>query len=122
MKCDDNETPAIYTGEDIEVAIDLVDVNFADLTEVIVGVVIDKVLKKTMKKTNAPGPTQVLAHPTIPTMCLVRLFRTETQTWAPGILSMEVTLRFVDSAFAAGKNSIFKDNIVLFQNAYTKSA
>lgn len=112
---------AVYTGEDIEVVIDLVDSNFADLTDVIVGVVVNKVLVKTCKKSSSAA-NQVIAHPTNPTMCKIRLFRSETQTWAPGMLSMEVTKKATDSGFPQGKHTVYKDNIVLFQNAYTKNA
>ncbi len=111
----------VYTGEDIEIVIDLVDEIFADLNDVIVGVVVNKVLVKTLKKT-ASGALQVLPHETDPAKCVVRLFRSETKTWAPGLLSMEVTLVSGSSSFPLGKHSIFKENIVLFSNALTKTA
>lgn len=112
---------AVYTGEDVEVVIDLVEENFADMVDVIVGVVVNKILVKTFKKT-LTGATAVVAHPTEPTMCIVRLFRSETKTWAPGPLSMEVTKVMADSDFPLGKHTVFKENIVLFSNAYTKNA
>lgn len=111
---------AVYTGEDTEIVIDLVDVNFADLVDLIVGVVVGKVLVKTCKKTGS-GATQVVAH-SEPTKCIVRLFRSETKTWAPGLLSMEVTTVGSSSSFPLGKHTIFKENIVLFQDAKTKNA
>lgn len=112
---------AVYTGEDIEVVIDLIDVNFADLDEVIVGVIVNKILVKTMTKTNATLALKVLAHPTVPTKCLVRLFRSETKTWAPGMLNMEVTTVSNTSGFPSGKHTLYKENIILFANAATKN-
>lgn len=112
---------AVYTGEDVEVAIDLIDVNFADLVDVIVGVVVNKLLVKTCKK-SLTGGAQVIAHPTEPTMCIIRLFRAETKTWAAGPLSMEVTTVASSSSFPLGKHTIFKENIVLFQDAKTKNS
>lgn len=123
MNCGTDEgTPAIYTGEDIEIAIDLIDVAFADLTDVIVGVIVNKVLRKTAKKT-LTGNAQVVAHPTNPNMCIVRLFRSETKDWTPGgMLSMEVTLKSPDTAFAAGKHVTYQENIVLFQQTFTRNS
>lgn len=112
----------IYTGEDVEVVIDLVDLNFADVQDVIVGIVVNKILVKTCKKTEATEALKVLAHPTEPTMCMVRLFRSETKTWEPGMLGMEVTIKVGDSGFPLGKHSTYRDNIVLFTKTKSKDA
>lgn len=110
---------ALYTGEDVEVSIDLIDQNFADVTDVIVGVIVGKELKKTLKKTSS-GANQVVAVGGNPTMCKFRLFRTETRTWLPGMLTLEVTVKSVDPSFPDGKHSTYKENIVPFSNTMTK--
>ncbi len=111
---------ALYTGEDVEVTIDLIDTNFADLNDIIVGVIVNKVLVKTLKKTST-GNLQIVADPASPTRCLVRLFRSETKTWQPGTLSMEVTLKANDGRFPQGKHTTFRENIVTFYNTQTKN-
>jgi hypothetical protein len=113
---------AVYTGEDIEVIIDLIDVNFAVMTDVIVGVVVNKVLVKTMKKTSSTEALKVLPVTDAPTKCMIRLFRSETKTWQPGMLNMEVTTVSNVSGFPSGKHTLYKENIILFANAQTKNA
>lgn len=113
---------ALYTGEDVEVTIDLIDKNFADMTDVIVGIIVNKVLVKTSKKTETHAEHQVIADPASPTRCIVRLFRSETKTWQPGILSMEVTLKGIATGFPDGKHTTFRENIVTFYRTLTKNA
>lgn len=108
---------ALYTGEDVTITIDLVDNNFADLADVVVGVAINDVLKVTFKKTSST----VYAMSGQPTKCEVRLTRAVTSTWVAGMLSMEITKVFTDSNYPSNKHVIYKDNIVEFLNALTKN-
>lgn len=110
---------ALYTGEDVEVIIDLIDTDFADLSEVIVGVVVNKVLVKTMKKTGS-GSQQVFADTGNTRRCKFRLFRSETSTWEPGMLQLEVTTVQVVSGFPDGKHNTFRANVVPFNSTLTK--
>lgn len=112
---------ALYTGEDVEVIVDLIDKNFSDVSDVIVGVVLNKALKKTCKKT-LTGAAQVVADPSNAKRCIFRLFRSETKTWEAGMLSLEITVVVSDANFAAGKHSTFRENIVQFNNTLTKNS
>lgn len=113
---------AIYTGEDSEIVINLVDTNFADLVDVIAGVITNKVLRKTCKKSEADITKKVVAHATDPKKCLFRIFRDETATWEKGPMVFEITLVFSDPAFPDGKHVPFKQYICEFDTLETKSA
>lgn len=112
----------IYSGEDAELIVDFIDVNFADLQDVIVGVVIGKALKKTWKKSTVTDANQVVAVSGKPTQCKVRLYRSETATWPEGPMSVEVTQVFTDAGFPSGKHVPFKQYLVQFENLLTKTA
>ena len=108
---------ALYTGEDVTISIDLVDNNFADLADVIVGIIINDKLKISFKK----SLSTVYADTSNVKKCYVKLTRAATSTWDSGMLSMEITKKFTDSDYSNGKHVIYKDNIVSFQNALTKN-
>ena len=108
---------ALYTGEDVTITIDLVDNKLSELSDIVVGVAINEVLKVTFKKTSST----VFAVDGEPNQCYVKLTRAVTQNWVAGMLSMEITKVFSDSDYPSGKHVIFKDNIVEFLNAYTKN-
>lgn len=108
---------ALYTGEDITVVIDLVDDEFNQLADVIVGVLINDNLMVSFKKTS----NTVYSVAGDVNQCAVRLTRAVTKTWEAGMLSMEITKVFTDSNYPSGKHVIYKDNIVQFVNAVTKS-
>jgi hypothetical protein len=112
---------AIYTGEDVEVVVDLIDKTFASVTDVIIGVVVNKALKKTCKKTST-GATAVVVDPTNPNRCIFRLFRSETKLWEAGMLSLEVTVVTADVNFPAGRHNSFRENIIEFKNTLTKTS
>lgn len=102
-------TTTLFRGEDSEIILDLGDTEFGDLADVIVGVRVNDTLVKTLKKTNAAGPTQVVSAD-LDTQCIVRLFRSETRSWAipnpPNVakLILEVTLVHTDAAFPQGRH------------------
>jgi len=108
---------ALYTGEDITIVIDLVDDIFTDMADVIVGVLINDNLMVSFKKTSGT----VYAVTGDVNQCSVKLTRAITKTWEAGMLSMEITKVFTDSNYPSGKHVIYKDNIVQFVNAVTKS-
>jgi hypothetical protein len=108
---------ALYTGEDITIVIDLVDDIFTDMADVIVGVLINENLMVSFKKTSGT----VYAVTGDANQCSVKLTRAITKTWEAGMLSMEITKVFTDSNYPSGKHVIYKDNIVQFVNAVTKS-
>ena len=108
---------ALYTGEDVTISIDLVDVNFADLSDVVVGVIINDKLKVTFKK----SASSVYADLTDVKKCNVKLTRVITKTWESGMLNMEITKVYVSGDYPSGKHVIYKDNIVAFENALTKN-
>jgi len=108
---------ALYTGEDVTIAIDLVDDAFSLMADVIVGVIINDVLKITFKKTQ----NTVTAISGYPNQCAVKLTRAVTKEWEAGMLSMEITKVFTDGSYPLGKHVIYKDNIVQFSNALTKN-
>jgi len=95
---------ALYTGEDITIVIDLVDDIFTDMVV-------------SFKKTSGT----VYAVTGDANQCSVKLTRAITKTWEAGMLSMEITKVFTDSNYPSGKHVIYKDNIVQFVNAVTKS-
>jgi hypothetical protein len=109
---------ALYTGEDVTIAIDLVDDAFSLMADVIVGVVINDVLKITFKKSQST----VTAISGFPNQCSVKLTRAVTKEWEAGMLSMEITKVFTDGSYPLGKHVIYKDNIVQFSNALTKNS
>jgi len=108
---------ALYTGEDVTISIDLVDNNFADLADVIVGIIINDKLKISFKK----SLSTVYADTGNVKKCYVKLTRAATSTWDSGMLSMEITKKFTDANYSNGKHVIYKDNIVSFENALTKN-
>jgi len=108
---------ALYTGEDITVVIDLVDDDFSLMADVIVGVIINDLLKVSFKKSEAT----VTAVSGFPKRCSVKITRAVTKTWEAGMLSMEVTKVFTDANYPNNKHVIYKDNIVQFSNALTKN-
>lgn len=110
----------VYTGEDSEIVINLVDVNFSALADVIVGVITNKVLRKTLKKTSVVAANQVVAHPTDTKKCIARIFRAETTLWAKGPFVLEVTLVYVDAGFPAGKHVPYKQYMCEFEALETK--
>lgn len=107
---------ALYTGEDVTITIDLVDNNFADLADVIVGVITNDKLQVVFKKSEST----VYEISGYPKQCAVRLTRAITKTWEAGMLSMEITKKFNDSNYPSGKHVVYKDNIVEFLNTLTK--
>jgi hypothetical protein len=113
---------AVYTGEDMELILEFHDINFADLQDVIVGVVVGKELKKTCKKSSGTDALKVLAVAGEPTQCKFRLFRSETKTWASGPMAIEATQVFADAGFPDGKHTPFKIIAPFFENLYTKNS
>lgn len=113
----ENMSAALYTGEDITIVIDLVDDEFSLMADVIVGVLINEILVVSFKKT--AGTVYAVAGDV--NQCSVRLTRAITKTWNPGTLAMEITKVFTDGNYPSGKHVIYKDNIVQFVNAVTKS-
>lgn len=109
---------ALYTGEDVTISIDLVDINFADLSDVIVGVIINDELESVFKKSSGTVYSDLID----PKKCSIRLTRSVTSTWGNGMLSMEITKKFTDSDYPSGKHVIYKANIVQFQNSLTKNS
>lgn len=105
----------------MELIVEFHDVNFADLDDVIVGVVIGKALKKTCKKSSGTEATKVLAVDGEPTQCKFRLFRSETSAWESGQMTIEVTQVFPDAGFPEGKHTPFKIVAPYFENLYTKT-
>jgi hypothetical protein len=108
---------ALYTGEDVTIVIDLVDDTFSLMADVIVGVIINDVLKVSFKKTTGT----VIAVSGQTKQCSVLLTRAITKGWEAGMLSMEVTKVFTDASYPSNKHVIYKDNIVQFSNALTKN-
>jgi hypothetical protein len=113
---------AIYTGEDSELVVDLIDDNFADVQDVIVGFVVGQTLRKTCKKTSNVPANAVVAYTGQPTKCIARLFRSETQGWAKGPLSVEVTVVYTDANFPQGRHISIKEYLCEFDNILTKNA
>ncbi len=112
----------IFTGEDCAITINLVDVDFADLNDIFVGVITNKVLRKTMKKTADPGPNKIIAHPDVleTKKCVALIFRDETTLWEKGPLVLEVTLVYDDALFPDGKHVPYKQYICEFEPLETK--
>jgi hypothetical protein len=108
---------ALYTGEDVTIVIDLVDDTISLMADVIVGVIINDVLKVSFKKSAGT----VIAVTGQTKQCSVLLTRAVTKNWEAGMLSMEVTKVFTDAQYPSNKHVIYKDNIVQFSNALTKN-
>lgn len=108
---------ALYTGEDITVVIDLVDDDFSLMADVIVGVIINNVLKVSFKK--SAGTVYEVSG--FAKQCSIKITRSITKDWEAGMLAMEVTKVFTDTEYPSGKHVIYKDNIVQFSNALTKN-
>jgi len=117
---------ALYTGEDVTIAIDLVDDAFSLMADVIVGVVINDVvgvvINDVLKITFKKSQSTVTAISGFPNQCSVKLTRAVTKEWEAGMLSMEITKVFTDGSYPLGKHVIYKDNIVQFSNALTKNS
>lgn len=114
---------SLYKGEDLPIVLNLGETNFADLSEVIVGVKLEEQLVKTLRKT-ATGNNQIVVGDA-PTKCVARLFRSETATWQipqpPGKarIFLEVTLRFTDTLFPNGRNETHAFYLCDFEPAAT---
>lgn len=113
---------AIYTGEDGELVVDLIDVNFADVQDVIVGFVTNKLLQKTCKKTDNQAAHRVVAHPTDAKKCIARIFRSETKNWPKGQLVIEVTIVYTDANFPQGRHVSYKEYLCEFDHILTHNA
>lgn len=109
-------------GEDAELTIDLIDTDFTEVEDVIVGFVVGQTLRKTCKKSSDVAAFMVTAHETEDTKCIARLFRSETAEWPKGPLSVEVTVVYADPNFPEGKHMSFKQYVCEFDNFLTKSA
>lgn len=119
MSCDAKPK---YTGEDDVVVIDLKGYLFSDLQDMIVGIVVNKTLVKTCKKSSLVAATQIIEHPDDPTFCLFRIFRSETKLWSPGPMVLEVTFVYADAEFPAGRHSTGVAQAAIFKDAKTKAA
>lgn len=107
-----NTTCALmYKGEDTPIIINLGTDVFADLPEVIVGIVINKVLKKTWKKTETDPEIQVLPVVDEPNQCQVLVFRDDSNAWDAGLIVLEITLVFTDVNFPDGRHDMEVFNI-----------
>lgn len=117
-----SQQTAIYTGEDAELVIDLLDVNFADVQDVIVGFITNKQLQKTCKKSSNQVPHRVVAHGTDPKKCIARLFRSETKNWPKGQFTVEVTVVYNDVNFPDGRHIAYKEYLCEFDQLLTHNA
>lgn len=97
---------AIYPGEDKEFIVDYsdVNVNFADLTDVVVGIVVGDQVRKTCRKVNPPSSDQgITANPNNAKQGIFRVFGSETQTWPKAALTFEISTTFNDPDFPEGR-------------------
>lgn len=106
----------------MEIVVEFHDINFADLQDVLVGVVVGKTLKKTCKKSSVTTGFEVLEVAGEPTQCKFRIFRSETKLWENGPMTFEVTQVFTDPGFPNGKHTPFKIPAPYFENLYTKNS
>jgi hypothetical protein len=113
---------AIYTGEDSELVVDLLDDNFADVQDVIVGFVVGQHLRKTCKKTSNQSSHAVVAFTGQPKKCIARLFRSETKNWTKGPMSVEVTVVYTDANFPQGRHIAYKEYLCEFDQLLTHNA
>ena|SRR5688572_1517276 len=98
-----NDT-VLYQGEDSNIIFDLSDDVFADLADVIIGVRIDKTVKRIYKKTEVDATKQVLAVDDEDNKCRILLRREDTLPWPKGLLIFEITLVYTDADFPAGRH------------------
>jgi len=94
----------LYQGEDSPIVFDLGTDVFADLTDVIIGVRIDKTLKKTYKKSESDAAKQVLEVEDEASKCCILLNRTDTLQWPKGLLVFEITLVYEDEDYPSGRH------------------
>lgn len=97
---------AIYPGEDKEFIVDYsdVDVNFADLSDVVVGIVVADVLRKTCRKVSPATPGQaVVVNPDNAKQGIFRVMSSETVGWPKGAMMFEISTTFVDPDFSEGR-------------------
>lgn len=95
-----------YPNEDIALTIDLVDRNFADMSDVVVDFYHNNTLIKTLKKTETTAAKQLVAVSGQPTKFLARVFRAEIQALnlPDGYLSVAIAVIATDSNFPAGRS------------------
>lgn len=95
----------IYKGTDGEFEIDLGDLVFDDLADMLVGFKVNDQLLKLCRKT-ATGINTIEPVTGEPAKCVCRIFRDETAKWPAGILMMEITTIATSAGFPDGIHTL----------------
>lgn len=91
--------PVFYPGQDLRITIGDFSENFADLTDLTIGVRVNLALQSTERKSGAT----IVAHPTNPKKCLLLLTRAQTALWPEGYLILEIAPVYTSADFPAGE-------------------
>lgn len=110
----------IYTGDDSELFLSNMGVDFSTLIDMYIGIVINEKLVKVYKKSELDPLKVILPVTGEAESCQINFVRAETKTWDSGTsIYAELTFIVTDADFPSGKHIIKRILLCTFRKALT---